>query len=344
MKSRKIIILCFLICCLSSPLGAQNRWPWSKGPLEWWMFRLRDTTEAFPTNLKIRWEKVPDEVSQVRTVILVNTIEAYLDLDSAWVRADNLTEDILERNQQCFDRAHILAENNWKYAFMNHLPVETVLDSCRLQYEAGLGLTEAGYDFRQVEWKTEGRQFFSALSYICLVPAGSLGQITGPTQGLSLEAGLLSGKRALSAEVAVGGGDYRNRSLGMTGASASGTGVPFFGAFLKSSRTLVQTRDLRLSLFGGAGYSRRGLVKDQKPIGLGGPSLSEGLAGEWRCFTRIQARRSPFRQSEYVLRLRLYSDQIWYQTPRFFSPTFNFSIGIGSKYGSVRPMYHAYEP
>ena len=80
------------------------------------------------------------------------------------------------------------------------------------------------------------------------------------------------------------------------------------------------------------------------PIVLGGASLSEGLAGEWRCFTRIHARKSPFRQSEYVLRLRLYSDQIWYQNPRFFSPTFNFSIGIGSKYGSVRPMLHAYEP
>ena len=323
---------------------AQNRWSWSEGPLDWRMFRLKDTTEALPTNLKIHWETTPDAVWQNRTIVLVNKIEAYLDLDSSWVRANNLSKDILESNQQCFDRAHLLAKRNGIDAIVSGLPVETALDACRQQYEAGLGLLEVSYDIRQVEWKPEGRRFFSALSYICLVPAGSLGQITGPTQGLSLESGLLSGNGMVSAEVAVGRGNCLNRYLGVTGAAADGTAVPYLGAFLKYSRTLMETGDLRLALFGGGGYSRRGILKDHISINLGGPSLSEGLAGEWRGFTRIQARRRPFRRSDYVLRLRLYSDQIWYQTPRYFSPTFNFSIGIGSLCGRVRPNVNAYEP
>ena len=341
---RKSHLLSLLLICLPFTSGAQNRWPWNEGPLDWWMFRLKDTTEILPTSIKIGWDTTPDTVRQGRTVVLVNKIEAYLDLDSSWVRADNLSKEILESHQRSFDQAHFLAEKNWRTALAGDLPIETAVDACRLQYETGMRSEETGDDFRQIKWKPEGMQVFSALSYACLVPVGSLAQITGPTHGLSLESGLLAGKRMVSAELALGRGKYLNPYLSINGASAHGAGVPYLGAFLKYSRTLMETGDMRLALFGGGGYSRRGILKDQDPFALGGACLSEGLAGEWRCFSRIQARRRPYRRSGYVLRMRLYSDQIWYQTPRIFSPTFNFSIGLGSKCGKVRPDVNANEP
>ena len=337
MMIRKKHLLSLLIFCLPFTSGAQNRWFWDNGPLDWWMFRQKDTTETIPTSIKIDWDTTRSSVRQGRTVILVNKIEAFLDMDSSWVRATTLPKEILESHQRSFDRAHLLAEKNWRAAFMGDLPLETALDACRLQYEAGEWPEETGDDFRQIKWKPEGMQVFSALSYVYLVPTGSLAQITGPTQGLSLESGLLFGKRMVSAELAVGRGDYLNPYISMNGASADKASVPYLGAFLKYSRTLMETGDIRLALFGGGGYSRRMLLRDHTPFALGGASLSEGLAGEWNCLTRIHARRKPYRRSGYVLRVRLYSDQIWYQTPRFFSPTFNISIGIGNQCGKVRP-------
>ncbi len=342
MRKGGFIIL--ILVCLPFLTEAQNRWPWNNGPLEWWMFRLRDTTEVSPTHFKLSWDTVPDAIRQRRSVILVNKIEAYLNLDSSWVRANSVSDEILKDNQRSFDRAHFIAEKNWKTALVNVLPVESFLDTCRLQYEHGLDLTGAEDDLRQIEWIPEGRRFYSALSYICLVPTGSLGRITGPTQGLSLESGLLFGKRMISTELSVGRGKYLDPYVTMTGGWADGAYVPYFGAFLRYSRTLLETNDICISLFGGGGYSRRNIEKNGNPVSLGGPSVSEGLAGEWRCFSRIQARKSPFRQSDYVVRWRLYSDQIWYQTPRFFSPTVNFSIGIGGKLGKVRPKTNTHEP
>ena len=335
MRKGGFIIL--ILVCLPFLTEAQNRWPWNNGPLEWWMFRLRDTTEVSPTHFKLSWDTVPDAIRQRRSVILVNKIETYLNLDSSWVRANSVSEEILERNQRDFDRAHVLAEKNWRIALSGSLPIESYLDSCRVQFENGLGLMEAGDDLPQIEWSPEGKHIYSALSYVCLVPTGSLGRITGPTQGLSLESGLFSGNNMISAELSVGRGKYLNPYVTMTGGLADGAYVPYFGAFLKYSRTLLETSDVCISLFGGGGYSRREIKKDGNPVSLGGPSVSEGLAGEWRCFSRIQARKSPFRQSDYVVRVRLYLDHIWYQTPRVFSPTVNFSIGIGSKHGKVRP-------
>ena len=297
---------------------------------------MKDSTEVAPSNLKIDWDMTPDVIRQGRTVIMTSRIESYLVMDSSWVKINSMSGDILESNQRIFDRAHFLAEKNWRASLSADLPMEVFLDSCRVQFAEGLGLEETNANFRQIAWREEGGYFFSALSYICLVPVGSLGRISGPTNGLSLESGVLLNNRMVSAEIAFGRGSYLNHSVTMKGASADGEYVPYLGVYLKYSRTLLDTGGVRLSLFGGGGYSQRSVVKDNNPLILGGASLSEGFVGEWKCYTKIQAQKKPFRKSDYVLRLRLYSDQIWYPAPRIFSPTFNFSIGIGGTNGIVR--------
>lgn len=355
LNKKLFLLLTAAALCLSLPSGAQNRWAWKYGALDWPLFHLKDSTETQPAKLDISFHAALDSINRHRTTVYTHRLEAYMDYDSSWVRTNSITDEVLAQCQKEFDRAHNVAEKNWRYALQNNLPPENFLDSCRVQFDRGVDFPEMQEEPLQPAWIAGEKAFFGALSGVYIGSMGNLKDISTRTLGVSLEAGLLRGKNLFSAELVGGVGDYVPYKLSVSGKISSSynkeltgtyavedkSSLPYFGVFVKYSRAIVETRDFRLSLFGGMGYVSRGEVVTKKRMDMSGIGFSEGIAWDWKISSVIQACESPYRQSDYVLRVRLYSNQVSYPypDPYSFSPSLNLSVGIGYSRHQPKPVF-----
>lgn len=334
---KKTILLCTVILAQAICCRAQTTRTWTEGIHDWTGFRVVPELEE-PSHASFTL------IPKKRTVTRGGVNYHYTDIvatilpEQSQVRSDCVGEAELLRIRQEFDLLeHFARAMRAEMLFSGGDGLESQYISrfqqARKDFRAGKDMsayTLSGepFDITTVPFSPKDHGHALYFGPAMAVSLGGLArEVLNPVgMGFSLGYEFSFGKNFLLADVSAANSQPKDKNGIWHTGWLTGTAVTCLMASVNYGRRLVSSGPFRLSVCAGPAYEFRNLLLLKKAYHLGGPGISESICLDWRLGHSISFSSTRPGISDTLLRLRIFSDQVWSIKEKKMTPSLNASL------------------
>lgn len=336
------LLLPWLILLFVLPTGrAQDVRSWTEGIRDWTDYQIADPSREGDSHTSFTLLKEHKSVHRNGIFYHYRDVTAGAIPYQSWVKPDAMTPDELARIGQEFDllewfarryRDEILfvkdkdGARERYYIARFHAAQDSLRQGADLSHYA---LEQEPFDITAVPVRISDGSAGVSVGLYSGLPFGSLAQLLHPAFGVALGYEIRRGPHIFVLDASVGSSSFKRKYYGLDGAWMNKKVVLTFCLSLGYGREITSSGPWHLSASAGPCYGARMFsFEGNEATPLGGIGLSEGVCLDYRFRRTLSFGTRHPEQSDAMLRLRLYADQIWNGRQRNIIPSVNLAVGL----------------